>query len=173
MLCRIIEYPAKCTSFDLIYCTRTPGSLENEPVLISGKIIWEKNKSPVRMTFLCKTGQWMSTSWRRGKKDYLFYRKCPSHYFWILRLFSFRTGEGRCAFVEEENEILQRDIEENSNNLVQKQEQLAVSSIASVVKTSTSSCCSGKSRPSNRSSSSGIREWTHNDIIELIAIWEE
>ena len=39
-----MEYPAKCTSFDLIYSTRTPGSLENEPVLISGKIIWEKKE---------------------------------------------------------------------------------------------------------------------------------
>ena len=51
-----------------------------------------------------------------------------------MRLFSFRTEEGRHANVEEENEILQKDIEENSNNLVQKQEQVAVSSIASVVK---------------------------------------
>ena len=42
LLCRIIECPAKCTSFNLIYCTRAPGSLENEPVLISGKIIWGK-----------------------------------------------------------------------------------------------------------------------------------
>ena len=132
-----------------------------------------KKQSPVRITFLCKTGQPMSTSWRRGKKEHLFYRTSTSGYFWILRLFSFRTEEGRRAYAEEENEILQRDIEENSNNLVQKQEQLAVSSIASVVKTSTSSCCSGKSRTSNRSSSSGIREWTHNEIIELIAIWEE
>ena len=48
-----------------------------------------------------------------------------------MRLFSFRTEEGRRANVEEENEILQKDIEENSNNLVQKQEQVAVSSIAS------------------------------------------
>ena len=51
-----------------------------------------------------------------------------------MRLFSLRTEEGRRANVEEENEILQKDIEENSNNLVQKQEQVAVSSIASVVK---------------------------------------
>ena len=65
-----------------------------------------------------------------------------------MRLFSFRTEEGRRANVEEENEILQKDIEENSNNLVQKQEQVAVSSIASVMKTSTSSGCSGKSRAS-------------------------
>ena len=83
--------------------------------------------------------------------------------------------EGRRAYIEEENEILQRNItiEENSDKIVQKQEQVVISSIASVVKTSTSSCCSGKSRTSSRSSSSGIREWTHNEIIELIAIWEE
>ena len=90
-----------------------------------------------------------------------------------MRLLSFRTEEGRRPNVEEKNEILQRDIEENSNNLVQKQEQLAVSSIASVVKTSTSSCCSGKNRALNRSISSDSREWTRNEIIELIAIWEE
>ena len=82
---------------------------------------------------------------------------------------------GTRAYIEEENKILQRNIaiEENSDNLVQKQEQVVVSSIASVVKTSTSSCCSGKSRALNRSSSSDSREWTHNEIIELIAIWEE
>ena len=65
-----------------------------------------------------------------------------------MHLFSFRTEGGRRANVEEENETLQRGIEENSNNLVQKQEQAAVSSIASVMKTSTSSGCSGKSRAS-------------------------
>ena len=83
--------------------------------------------------------------------------------------------EGRRAYIEETNEILQRNIatEENSYNLVQKQEQVVVSSIASVVKTSTSSCCSGKSRALNRSSSSDGREWTRNEIIELIAVWEE
>ena len=53
------------------------------------------------------------------------------------------------------------------------EKKVAVSSIASVVKASTSSCCSGKSRISNRSSSSGSREWTHNEIIELTAIWQE
>ena len=64
-------------------------------------------------------------------------------------LFSFRTEESRRAYVEEENEILQRDTEENSNDLAQKQEQVAVGSIVSVVKTSsTSSYCSGQSRTS-------------------------
>ena len=43
VFCRIIEYPAKCTSFNFIYCTRIADSSENEPVLISGKIIWDKN----------------------------------------------------------------------------------------------------------------------------------
>ena len=133
-----------------------------------------RKQSPLRINFLCKTGQPMSTSWRRGTKEHLFYRTSPSVCFWILRLFSFKIEEGRRAFEEEkENEFLQRDIKENSNNLVQDQEQVTVSSIASVMKTSTSSCCSGKSQISNKSSSSGSREWTHNEIIELIAIWED
>ena len=71
---------------------------------------------------MCKTGQPMSTSWRRGKKEHLFYRTSPTDYFWIWRLFFFRTDEGRRAYAEEENEVLQRDIEENSNNPVQKRE---------------------------------------------------
>ena len=86
----------------------------------------------------------MSTSWRRGTKEHLFYRTSPSGCFWILRLFSFRIGEGRRAFEEEENEFLQRDIKENCNNFVQNQEQVTVSSISSVMKTVTSSGCSGK-----------------------------
>ena len=81
-------------------------------------------------------------------KKNTFFTENLSDYFWILRLFSFRTEEGRRAYVEEENEILQSDIEENSNNLVQKQEQVVVSCIASVVKASTYSYCSGKSRTS-------------------------
>ena len=51
--------------------------------------------------------------------------------------------------------------------------QLAVTSIASVVKTSISSCSSGKSQISNKNSSSGSREWTQNEIIKLIAIWKQ
>ena len=86
----------------------------------------------------------------------------------------FRTEKGKHAFEEEEeNEILQRNIEENSNNIVQNQEQVALSSIASVVKNSASLCSSDKSRISNKNSSSGSREWTHNEIIEIIAIWKE
>ena len=88
----------------------------------------------------------MSTSWRRGTKENLFYRTSASGCFWILRLLSFRTEEGRRAFEKEENKFLQRDIKENSNNLVQNQEQVTVSSIASVMKTYTSSCCSSKSQ---------------------------
>ena len=38
-------------------------------------------------------------------------------------LFSFRIEKGRRVFEEEENEILQRNIEQNSNNIVQNQEQ--------------------------------------------------
>ena len=93
-----------------------------------------------------------------AKKEHPFYGTSPSDCFWILRVFSFRTEEGRHAFEEEENEILQRYIEENSNNLVLNQKQVPVSSIASVVITSTSSCCSGKSRISNKNSTSGSRE---------------
>ena len=115
----------------------------------------------------------MSTSSRRDRKEHLFYWTSPSLCFWILRLFSFRIEEGRRAFEEEENEFLQRDIKENSNNLVQKQEQVTVSSIASVMKNSTSSCCSGKSQISRKSSSSGSRKWIHSEIIELIAILED
>ena len=131
--------------------------MENEPVLISGKIMGKK-QSPVRIKFLCKTGQPMSTSWRRGTKEHLFYKTSRSVCFWILRLFSFKIEEGRLAFEEEENEFLPRDIKENSNNLVQNQEQVTASSIASVMKTSTSSYCSGKSQISNKRSSSGSRE---------------
>ena len=91
----------------------------------------------------------MSKSWRRGKKEHLFYRRSAGGCFWILRLFSFRIEEGRPAFEEEENEILQKGIEENSNNLVKKQKQVVVSSNALVEKTSTYSFCPGKSRISN------------------------
>ena len=132
-----------------------------------------KKESPVRITFLYKTGQPMSTSWRSGTKEHLFYRTSPSDCFRLLRLFSFRIEEGRRASGEEKNEFLQRDIKENSNNLVQDQEQITVNSIASVMKTSTSSCCSGKSQMSNKSNSIGSREWIHNEITELIAIWED
>ena len=45
VFCRITEYPAKCTSFNFIYCTRIADSSEKEPVLISGKIIWGKTVS--------------------------------------------------------------------------------------------------------------------------------
>ena len=70
----------------------------------------------------------------------------------------FRIEEGRRAFEEEKNEFLQKSIKENSNNLVQNQEQVTPSSTVSVMKTSTSSCCSGKSQISSKSSSSGSRE---------------
>ena len=82
-----------------------------------------------------------------AKKEHIFYGTAPSGCFWILRIFFITIDESRRAFEQEENEILERDVEENSN-LAQKQEQVEVSSssIASVVKTSTFSCCSGKSR---------------------------
>ena len=118
-----------------------------------------------------KTGQPVSRTWRRGKKEHLF----TEISWWLLldiaSIFFSRIEEGRLAF-EEENEILQRDIEKNSNIILQNQEQVAVSITALVVKTSPCSCCSGKSRISNKNSSSGSREWTHNETIELIAIWD-
>ena len=83
-----------------------------------------------------------------------------------ISVYFFRAESSRHVFQEEENEILQRNMEENSNNIVQNQEQLAVSSIASVLKTSASSCSSGKSRILNKNSSSGSREWTQNEIID-------
>ena len=87
-----------------------------------------KKQSTVRLTFLCKTGQPVPTSWRRSTKEHPFYRTSFSGCFWILRLFSFRIEEGRRAYGEEENEFLQRDIKENSNNLVPNQGQVTVSS---------------------------------------------
>ena len=104
--------------------------MENELVFISGKIIWEK-QYPVRITFSRKTGQPMSTTWRRG---IFFYRTSARGCFWVLRLFSFRFEKGRRTFEEKKKEILQRDIIENSNNLVQSQEKIAVSGNAPVVK---------------------------------------
>ena len=93
-----------------------------------------------------------------AQKNTFFNRTSPGGCFWILRLFSFRIEGDRRAFKEEENEFLQRNIKKNSNNLVQNQEQAKVSSIASVMKTSTSSYYSGKSQISNKTSSSGSRE---------------
>ena len=122
---------------------------------------------------MCRTGQLLSITWRHGKKEHLFYRTSPIVWFSHQVLFSFRTEKGRYAFEEEESETLQRNIEENSNNIVQNQEQVAFSSIASVMETSTSSYSSGKSRILNKNSSSGSREWTHNEMIELIVIWKE
>ena len=162
MLCRITEYPAKSTRSEFIYGTGTAEFLGEQipSVLIYGKI-----------TFLCRTGQPLFRTWKRGKKESFFYRTSPVCWFSHWRLFSFITEKGRYTFEEEENEILQRNIEENSSNIVQNQEQVAVSSIASVVKTSTSSYSSGKSQISNKNSSSGSREWTHNEIIELIVLY--
>ena len=105
----------------------------------------------MKINLLCKIAKPVSTSWRRGTKEHL-----PSGCLWILRLFSFKTEEGRRAFEEEENEFLQRDIKENSNNIVENQEQVTVSSIASVIQKS--SRFVGKSQISNKSSSSGSRK---------------
>ena len=106
-----------------------------------------------------------------AKKEHIFYGTAPSGCFWILRIFFITIDESRRAFEQEENEILERDVEENSN-LAQKQEQVEVSSIASVVKTFTISCCSGKTRIQYKNSNSSSKG-TQNEIIELNAIWEK
>ena len=110
----------------------------------------------LRKTFLQKTSEQVLVQCPQhggeAKKAQLFYIPSPSGCFWILRLFSFRNEEGRKAFEEEENEISQRFIEENSNNSAQNQKQVAVGSIASVVKNSTYPCCSGKSQISTKNS---------------------
>ena len=77
-------------------------------------------------------------------------------------LFYFRIEKGRSAFEEEENEVLQRNIKENSNNIVQNQEQEQQLVVSRCSEPSTSLYCS-----------SGSREWTDNEIMELIAIWKE
>ena len=58
-----------------------------------------------------------------AKKEHIFYGTAPSGCFWILRIFFIRIEVSRRAFEQEENEILERDVEENSN-LAQKQEQV-------------------------------------------------
>ena len=77
----------------------------------------------MRITFSCKTDQLVFTLWRRYKKGHLFHRTSPIADSRHSVLFSFRIGKGRRAFEEDENGILQRNIEENSDNIVQNQEQ--------------------------------------------------
>ena len=77
----------------------------------------------MRITYSCKTGQPVSTSWRCDKKKIFFTEHLPLAGARYSILFSFRIEKGRRAFEDEENEILQRNIEENSNNIVQNQEQ--------------------------------------------------
>ena len=175
MLCRIIEYPAKSASSEFIYGTRTAEFLRERisSVLISGKIIWEKKAVSCENNLFVQNRSTIIQNMETWQKSAPFLQNISHRLILPLASISFRTEKGRHAFEEEENEILQRNIEENSNNIVQNQEQVAVSSIASVVKTSTSLYSSGKSRISNKNSSSGSREWTHNEIIELIAIWKE
>ena len=55
------------------------------------------------------------------KKNIFFTEHLPLADYRHNVLFSFRIG--RRAFEEEKNEILQRNIEENPNNIVQNQEQ--------------------------------------------------
>ena len=47
-------------------------SCENEPILISGKITWVKKQSLVRVNFMSRRVQAMSTVWRPCQKEYLF-----------------------------------------------------------------------------------------------------
>ena len=84
------------------------------------------------------------------QKENLSHRISRSGGFWILRLFSFRIQEGRHG----------------------SEEEVAVSSTASIVTTTKSSCSLSKTRTSNKNSS-GSREWAQNEINELIAIWEK
>ena len=87
----------------------------------------------------------MSTTWRHGKKEHLFFTEhLPVAASGYSIYFLLELKRVDCATEEEENKILQKDVEEKSNNIVQNQEQVAVSSIASVVKPFTSSCSSGK-----------------------------
>ena len=74
----------------------------------------------MRITFSCKTSQPVSTSWR---KNIFFTEHLPLVDSRYSVLFYFRIEKGRRAFEEEENEVLQRNIKENSNNIVQNQEQ--------------------------------------------------
>ena len=59
----------------------------------------------------------MSRTWRRAKKEFFFYRTLPLADS-SVSVYFFRTEKDRHAFEEEENEILQRNIEENSNYIV-------------------------------------------------------
>ena len=75
----------------------------------------------MRISFSSKTGQPVSTLWKRDKN--FFTEHLPLADSRYSALFSCRTGKGRRTFEEEENKILQRIIEEKSNNIVQNQEQ--------------------------------------------------
>ena len=113
VLCRIIEYPAKRSSSEFIYGTRTAEFLGKRipSVLISGKRIWEKSSLLWQKPFRAKQVNQCPEHGDVAKKEHLFYRTSP------IGWFCFRTEKERHAFEEEENEILQRNIEENSNNI--------------------------------------------------------
>ena len=132
--------------------------LENEPVFISGKIIWEKKQVSCENKLFVQnrsTNVHIMETWQKRTP---FSQNISQALLLNIASIFFRTEGGRCGYVEEENENLQRDIEENPNSLVQKKEQVAVSSIVSVVKTSTSSCCSGKSRASKTEAAAMVIE---------------
>ena len=124
MFCPVIEYPAKSASSEFIYCRRTAEFLREgiPPVLISGKIIWKINQSSVKKLFRAKQVHQQLHHGAVTKKNIFFTEHLPLADSRYSVLFSFRIEKGRCALEEEENETLQRNIEENSN-IVQNKEQ--------------------------------------------------
>ena len=80
-------------------------------------------QSPMRITFCTKQVNQCPHHREVTKKNIFFTELFPLADSRHSALFSFRIEKGRRAFEEEENEILQRNIEENSNNIVQNQEQ--------------------------------------------------
>ena len=61
VFCQIVEYLQSAPVLNLFIEEEHLDSLENERVLTSGKIIWKKKQSLVRITFSCKTGKSLST----------------------------------------------------------------------------------------------------------------
>ena len=103
--CPIIEYSARSTSSEFIYCRRTGEFLgERIPsVLISGKIIWEKKQSFVRISFRAKQVNQCPHHGGVTKKNIFFteHLLLPGSRHSVL--FSFRIEKGERALEEEEN----------------------------------------------------------------------
>ena len=107
----------------------------------------------MRKTFSYKTGQPMSTTCGRGKKERLFTEKLPLANFRYRVYFLLELKKVDVRLKKKKMKFYKETMKKNSNKIVQNQEQVAVSNIASVGKPSTSSCSSGKSRISNKNSS--------------------